>query len=147
MIHNSKLRIGAFLIFILIVFFSAYFIGNFAPVVSTSDSDNNNQEEVVQDTFNKTGQGQQTFAFPLKQGAHQCSIAITNNINPEDNTPSYLYVYVDDSVNESGTKVADENAGNYEGIFNVLSDGVNTPVVIQVQSIFQAEWSVQCTRA
>ena len=38
MIHNPKLRIGAFLVFTLIVFFSAYFIGNFAPVVNTDNN-------------------------------------------------------------------------------------------------------------
>ena len=143
MIHkNPYFKTGLRFIIIVAIFFLGFFVGGQVQLFNDS-----NDEEVVLDTFNKTGKGQQTFAFPLKQGTHQCSIAITNNINPEDNTPSYLYVYVDDSINQSGTKVADEDAGNYEDTFNVLSDGVNTPVVIQVQSIFQAEWSVQCTRA
>ena len=136
MIHNSKLRIGAFLIFILIVFFSAYFIGNFAPVVKSG--------EIMQDTFNKAGTGQQIFAFPLKQGEHQCSITVSDNINP-DGTPSYLSVFTY-NLNNADTQISDEQAGNYEGTFNVTGKGVNVPVVMHMQTVAKAEWNIQCAK-
>ena len=134
--HNPTLRIVAFFVFTLIVFLSAYFIGNFAPVVKSG--------EVVKDTFNATGTGAQIFGASLKQGENQCLITMDSNATPE--TERYLYVLAGYTLNNTDSKVAEQEVSNYEGTFNITSKGVNEPVVINITTIDTASWSIQCAK-
>ena len=140
--HNAKLRLGAFFIFTLVVFFVAYFIGNFAPVVNNE----NTEQEVVytRDVFVKLSSGSEVFNLPLKSGVNNCLINVFNNT--ADNEGDDVIVFITDKNNTNGKVVHTSGLSELKEGFNVESAGEDTPVSFNVGVSPVAFWSITCIK-
>lgn len=135
--HNPTLRIGAFFVFTLIVFLSAYFIGNFAPVV------NNNEVVNVRDVFVKSAFGSVVFDLPLKSGTNNCLIDVSNNtINDEGDD---VVVLITDN-NTDNKVVHTSGVSELQEGFNVEGKGQDTPVQFSVRVLPVALWHITCIK-
>ena len=136
----AELRYIAFLFFTIIVFVSAYFVGNFAPVVNHTDA----EMIYADDVATMSGVGNVVFNLSLKEGINNCLVNVSKNVT-QDNQSGDVIVRVSDKNDIGGMRINALGVSDYKGGFDVLSEGKDIPVgfEVAVNSVI-APWEVIC---